>query len=245
LTKYATPAEEIRALLDQLHGEVQTREQVTRYRSVRRSSTKIVPVLDLATHTTKAPGLLAQLGVVAATSRPGVVVPGAAVPGGSPGWDADGALSPIVRGGKPDAAEPITDGWHVAQQIRGDLRELGKALVERGWKPGDDTLVSIALANDRTGRWIAGRLQSMVRRARVAASYDAPAKPLRDVYCPECGGEMRVSEDASSGVWCAGTWPVEGPAERGERWPVTERCGATWPRGAWVQLLDEATREAS
>jgi hypothetical protein len=240
LSKYANVAEEIRALLTQLHGHVETREQVTRYRQIRRSSTKIVPVLDLTTHVTREPGLLAQLGVVAATSRPGVVVPGAAVPGGSPGWDADGALSPIVRGGKPDAAEPITDGWHIGDEIRSELRLLGEDLAERGWKPGEDTLVSIALADDRTGRWIAGRLQSMVRRARVAASYDAPIKVLRDVYCPDCGGEMRVRADASSAVWCAGSWTVEGPALSGDRWPLVERCSATWPRGAWVALLQEA-----
>lgn len=245
MTQHSSAAEEIRALLDQLHGRVETREQVTRYRQVRRDKTgRTIAVLDLTTHTTTAPGLLSQLSVVADRLRDGVILPGAAIPGGSPGWDADGALSPIVAGGKPDAAEPITEEWHVGDEIRGELHALGQELHERGWRP-PLTLVDIALKDEREGAWIAGRLRGLVARARIATSYDAPVKVLRDVYCPECGGEMRVRADASSAVWCAGTWTVEGPAERGERWPFTERCGAKWPRGAWVALLDEATREAS
>jgi hypothetical protein len=170
----------------------------------------------------------------------GLVTVGAAVPGGSPGWDADGALSALPSGGSFESEEPIGDAWHVADGIRQGLRDIGKELHDAGWRP-PDTLVSIALADEDTGKRIAARLRSLVSRARVAAGYDAPAVPLRDVYCPDCGGSMHVRADASSAVWCAGAWVVEGPARDGEAWPVRVRCGATWPRGSWAKLLAEAT----
>lgn len=31
------------------------------------------------------------------------------------------------------------------------------------------------------------------------------------------------------------------PATVNGPWPMWERCGATWPRGSWVRLLEEAT----
>ncbi|MGI5171902.1 hypothetical protein ACQEU3_46925 [Spirillospora sp. CA-253888] len=238
MTDSTTPAEQIAAHLEALHGEVRTREQVATYRQVRRATDRTVAVLDWRTHTTQAPGLLAQLGVVAATTRPGVITPGAALPGGSPGWDADGALTPIVRGGKPSAEEPISEAWHVAQDIRGAEAALRAELIEQGWAP-DQSLVDIALADERTGKRIAARLAGLVQRARIAADYDAPIVSLREVHCPYCGGELRVRADASSAVWCAGRWPVQGPAMVGERWPVTARCGATWDQGGWVRLLAE------
>lgn len=248
-------AEQIRELLVELHGQVVTREKVPHYRQVRRASERTVAVLDWREHVTTAPGLLAQLGVVQVHVRDGVVLPGAAVPGGSPGWDADGALAPLMGGGDPDGGEPVTEEWHVADGIRADLAALGRDLAERGWKPGEVTLVDIALRDQGEGRWIVGRLRGMVTNARIAADYDAPIVPLRDVYCPECGGQLRVRKDASSGVWCAGVRDAEGrrvgarwiagPAVEGQPWPIPV-CDATWPRGAWVALLEELdNQEAS
>ncbi|OLT24372.1 hypothetical protein BJF79_13600 [Actinomadura sp. CNU-125] len=295
--KPATAAETIRELLGQLHGEIITREKVPRYRQVRRSQDRTVAVLDWATHVTKEPGLLAQLGV---TNRRAAAVPvevrrwqpdpcpcneperverrgrvkcwhgrwvlhrveqrvvegvasaGAAIPSGSPGWDADGALSPLI-GGSPDPGEPVTEAWHAADEIRRDLDELGHALADQGWK-APATLVTIALEDEDTGKWIASRLRAIVGRARIAADYDAPMVPLRDVYCPDCGGPLKVRADASSAVWCDGWVPVHGPAAAddpdwpadSEEWgPVGQaRCGASWPRGSWVRLLEEAEREA-
>lgn len=222
-----TPAEEVRALLDELYTEVTTHEQVPRYRRVRRGGGREVAVIDFAVHRTRAPGLLTQLGIHDGH--------GAAVPSGSPGWDDDGALSPMSRSGSPEAAEPVTDAWHVADEIRRDLDALAAELRAEGHA---GTLVDIALGDERTGRRIARRLRSLAARARIAASYDAPVVPLRDVCCPECGGQLRVRADASSAVWCAGEWTVQGPAERGDPWPVRARCGATWPRGSWVKLLE-------
>jgi hypothetical protein len=287
--KPATAAETIRELLGQLHGEIVTREKVPRYRQVRRAHDRTVAVLDWATHVTKEPGLLAQLGV---TNRRAAAVPvevrrwqadpctcksercwhgrwvlhrveqrvvegvasaGAAIPSGSPGWDADGALSPMI-GGTADPGEPVTDAWHTADMIRRDLADLGRTLAEQGWR-SPATLITIALEDDDTGKWIAGRLRSIVNRARIAADYDAPMVPLRDVYCPECGGPLKVRADASSAVWCDGWVPIHGPAVADDPdWPADSeawgpvgqaRCGASWPRGSWVRLLAEAEKETA
>ncbi|MGI5414250.1 hypothetical protein [Actinomadura luteofluorescens] len=295
-SKATTAAEEIRRLLEELHGGIVTREKVPQYRQVRRASDRTVAVLDWRTHTVQAPGLLTQLGVTHSRTenakvevrrwvpdpcpcntddrvkrrgrvkcwhgrwvidrveqRPvaEVMTAGAAIPSGSPGWDADGALTPLI-GGTPDPGEPITDAWHTADDISHELRELGRELREAGWKP-PATLVTIALEDKATGEWIVARLRALVGRARVAADYDAPAVPLRDVCCPECGGQLRVRKDASSAVWCVGKRDregrrvgprsMEGPALPGEPWPIPV-CDATWPRGAWVALLAEREAEA-
>ncbi|MFB4306956.1 hypothetical protein [Actinomadura sp. GTD37] len=286
--KQETPAEEIRRLLGELHGELITREKVPHYRSVRRAADRTVAVLDWRTHVVREPGLLTQLGVTTTRhatvpvqvyrwertdcpcrektdrcrhdrrvfqrieQRPAPVInPGATIPSGSPGWDADGALTPLVAG-SPDPGEPITDAWHAADDIRHELVQLGRELHEEGWRAPNDTLVSIALDDVATGEWIAARLRALVSRARVAADYDAPAVPLRDVHCRYCGGQLWVRADASSAVWCSGWLPILGPAAADdpdwsadcEEWgPVGfARCGRSWPRGSWVALLAEAER---
>lgn len=233
MTDHTTTAQQIGELLDQLHTEVTTREQVPRYRKVRRGHGREVAVIDFAVHRTRAPGLLTQLGINDGH--------GAAVPSRSPGWDDDGALSPMARSGRPEAAEPVNDAWHVADGIRRDLDALTAELHAEGHT---GSFIDIALDDEHTGHRIARRLRALVARARIAAAYDAPVVPLRDVCCPECGGQLHVRADASSAVWCTGAWTIEGPALTGEPWPVRVRCGATWPRGSWVKLLEEATREA-
>jgi hypothetical protein len=170
---------------------------------------------------------------------PGVVTAGAAVHSGSPGWDADGALAPLTGRSKPDAAEPISDAWHVGQEITTDLDNLAAELAAEGHQ---GTLVDVALADEETGRRIASRLRAFVARARVAAGYDAPVVTLRDRYCPMCSGPLRVRADASSAVWCGGMLAVHGPptADDPDRVPLAwAPCGARWPRGGWVALLDE------
>lgn len=280
-----TSAEQIRALLDELHHGVETHDTVLRYRPFNRGR-RTVSVPEFTIHRTKRPGLLTQLGTVQATAGtvpvdvfrwqrdkndpcerddgddrvcphgrwayarterrtiPGVITTGAAVPGGSPGWDADGALSPMTVGGKPDAAEPIAEAWHTAEQIRDELGQLGRELHDEGWRP-PDTLVTIALADEDTAHRIAVRLRSLVSRARIAAGYDAPKVALRDVYCPRCSGPMMVRADASSAVWCEGWLPLQGAAIDAEaQWPIGfERCRSRWPRGHWVRLLEEATAD--
>lgn len=240
-----TPAEEIRRLLEELHGEIVTSEKVPQYRRVRRATDRTVAVLDWRTHTVREPGLLTQLGVIHSTARPGIVVPGAAVPSGSPGWDADGALTPLL-GGTLDPGEPVTDAWHTGDEIRHELAQLGRELHEQGWRAPRDTLISIALGDEQTGEWIAARLRTLTSRARVAASYDAPPKPLQDMHCRYCGGQLWVRADASSAVWCSGWLPIHGPAlpDDEEGMPIGwARCGRAWPRGSWVALLAEAERQ--
>lgn len=231
-TSQNTPAEEIPALLDQLYVVVETRESIVTHRRVRRGPHRVVAVPDIRPHTTRRPGLLVQLGVNGGT--------GASVPSNSPGWDADGALAPMASG-STGPAEPVTQAWFTADEIDRAISDLAEQLHAEGHR---GSFVDIALADQAAGRRIARRLRSLVSRARIAAAYDSPIVPLRDVCCPECGGELRVRTDASSAVWCAGAWTIEGPAERGEPWPARARCGATWPRGSWVTLLEEATREA-
>lgn len=116
-----------------------------------------------------------------------------------------------------------------ARGIRGELRHLT-------WLLGMRHAGGSLLLDDRWADRLYREVRSWTADIRVTLSYLAPIVALR-VRCPDCGGEMRVREDASSDVWCIGV--LEGPALEGEPWPV--RCGARWPRLTWVQLLDQTT----
>lgn len=220
-----TPAEQITDLLTELDTEVRTHETVVRYRSVDRGRRKVL-TSDFVIHRTRLPGLMTQARA-------------AAVPSGSPGWDADGALSPMGSNGSFESAEPVTEAFHLPEEYARTLVDLAVDIRAAG----HTTLVGAALADEQLGKRIAVRLRQVVAHARVVLKYDAPKIRLPEVYCPDCGGEMYVRADASSAVWCAGGWVVEGPARLNEPWPVRVRCGATWPRGSWVKLLAEATAE--
>lgn len=218
------PAEQITDLLRELDDEVRTEESVLRYRTVRRGR-RNAAIADFVIHRTRLPGLMSQARA-------------AAVPAGSPGWDADGALSPIGTSGSFESAEPVTEAFHLPEEYATALL----ALADEVRAAGHDSLVSAALADEQLGKRIVARLRSVVNHARVVLNYDTPVVILRDVYCPECGGSMHVRADASSAVWCSGAWIVEGPARPGESWPVRVRCDAKWPRGSWVKLLEQATQ---
>lgn len=217
-------AEQITELLAELNDEVTTSETVLRYRTVRRGR-RDAAIPDFVIHRTKLPGLIAQARA-------------AAVPSGSPGWDADGALSPMSSSGSFESAEPVTEAFHLPEEAARTIADLAEQARDAGHT---GTLIDAALADEQLGWRIVSRLRAVVSHARIVLGYDAPKIRLPAVYCPDCGGEMWVRADASSAVWCVGTWVVEGPARRGEPWPVEERCGATWPRGSWVKLLEEAT----
>ncbi|MFC9973570.1 hypothetical protein ACFVH6_22015 [Spirillospora sp. NPDC127200] len=287
----ATPAEQIAALLRELHGEVTTSEPIYRPRRVRRSATRTATITEKTTYVTRQPGLLDQLAITsqhhtqatihlrrwipdtphpdnpsrcgrptgrldangnqilgcegdcwhgrwtaAGTEQRPVTtsVPGAALPQGSPGWDPDGAASPITSGGGFESSEPISDAWHVREAVLAGLDQIGHDLHARGWRP-PLTMVDIALKDEAEGQWIADRLSHYVRQARTALTYDVPSVPLREVYCPDCRGEMRFRRDGDSDVWCAGL--IHGPQPAGEQWPPARGCGARWPRYDLVNLL--------
>ena len=286
-TDAATPAEQITALLRELHDEVTTREKVPRYKKIRRSADRTTAILEWADHVTKGPGLLAQLSVVAGRrdqarveirrwvlnatdpENPskcargckglcshgrwipirvetreitGSLTPGAAFPGGSPGWDEDGALAPLV-GGSSDPGEPLSEAWHVRELIYAGLADLGRSLHAQGWRP-PATLIDIALENEETGQQIADRLRRLVSQARTAAEYDTRSIRLRDTHCCYCWGQLRFRNDADSDAWCAGhpSRPegevYEGPVQAGEEWPPKPRqCGARWSRYDYVKIL--------
>lgn len=116
--------------------------------------------------------------------------------------------------------------------IRGELQHLIWLLstTHRGGRP---------LLGDHWADRIYRELCSWASDARVTLSYLAPVVTLQ-VVCPDCGGELKVRQDATSDVWCIGRRTVEGPALEDEPWPVTYRCGAVWPRITWIQLLGTA-----
>lgn len=178
----------------------------------------------------------------------GIVTAGSAVPQGSPGWDADGALSPMPSGGSFESREPVTATLALLLDIRAGLPELreqlGATSLQPSTKRGLRDLVGLALAADEHDVYrVLGRVRSWVSTAKIVLGYEAPIVPLRDMYCRHCGGQLLVRNDASSAVWCDGMVPVHGPAREDELWPIGwERCGASWPRGSWVRLLDEAAR---
>lgn len=220
-------AEQITDLLTELHDRVDTRETVLRYRTVRRGAGRTAAIPDFVVHRTRRPGLIAQARA-------------AAVPEGSSGWDADGALSPMPSGGSFESSEPVTEAFHLAEETEAALIELAEEVRA---KVGHPWLVEAALADEDLGRRIVTRLRQLVSRARIALKYDARIVPLKDVHCPECGGELKVRADASSAVWCSGMVPAEGTDVVDGIPTEWVRCGATWPRWAWVELLAEATAD--
>lgn len=174
------------------------------------------------------------------------VLAGAAVPGGSPGWDADGALSPS-RGGAGASRPPVTEAtWLLhdilagAQQLRADLRAAARQPPGR-LVPAARALREVVglstMVNKTTAEHAVRAVRSWVHQARVVLGYDSPIVSLRDVSCHRCEGRLYVRADASTAVWCSTQITVQGPAADGERWPVTYPCGTTYPRHTWPDLL--------
>jgi hypothetical protein len=185
----------------------------------------------------------------------GVVTAGAAVPGGSPGWDQDGALNPLrslgfeSRTPATSATELLSDITAGAGRLRADLRAAaGKTRgARRATSAMLRELVGLALdVDDATADAAVHSVRGWVSAARVLLGYDAPIVALRDMYCSECRGELYVRADASTAVWCAGrpALTVHGPALLLEDWPVRypayDGCGTTYPQGSWIRLLEQA-----
>lgn len=181
----------------------------------------------------------------------GIVTAGDAVPQGSPGWDADGALAPLPSGKSFESRSPATAALELMLDIRAGVNEIRKQLgattPEPSTKRGLRELVGLAaVADEHDAYRVLGRVRSWVSTAKILLGYEAPIVPLRDMYCRHCGGQLMVRADASSAVWCDGYVPIHGPARENEPWPIGwGRCGASWPRGSWVALLDEVNGGAA
>lgn len=185
----------------------------------------------------------------------GAVSAGAALPGGSPGWDESGALNPLRSMGFESAA-PATTAVEMHDDIRRGVDRLRRDLrAETGQDWGGRKATAAALrelvgllpdVDEATARWTVARVRGWVSAARIMLGYDAPIVRLRDVVCGICEGDLHVRADASTAVWCAGHRPrrVAGPELPGADFPVVypevEPCGERYPRGSWIKLLERA-----
>ncbi len=288
-----SPAEEIADLVADLVDGVRTDEKVTRYRQVNRgnrtalvtameghrtnlpgliwqlsavqSSTNTVPVhiyKDILDRNKRRTGRRELLRTEHRTV-PGVIRAGAAVPGGSAGWDEDGALNPGSGRGF-ESAPPVTEASELLDTITSEARQLladlrGTDAAARRSLPGMlRELVGLVLnADTDTGEAVTRKVRGWANAARVLLHYDAPVTELRDLYCRECEGVLYVRADASTPVWCGGhpEKQVAGPArpdpldpeQDAEEWPVVypavPGCGVRYPQGSWVSLLEQARKQ--
>lgn len=176
----------------------------------------------------------------------------AAIPQGSPGWDEDGAASTASRS-KPGSRVPTTAAFDLLTDITAGAVALHARLsridpkTSRKTTPGAlRSIVGLSLTADDTdvGR-AAKTVRSWVTAANVLLRYEAPISQLH-VVCPDCHGRLWVRSDASSDVWCAGPGRVHGPPLEDAPFPVYYGgCGAAWPRGMWLDLLEGKTGQAS
>lgn len=224
----ASQLDDVRQAVDDLARQVRTAALHTRDKGIgldgvnRNAPTQHV-------HRTRQPGLVAQLDASPLLG---------AVKGAR--YDQGGGHA------KPTSRPPLDlSAMDLLADMAAGVRGWRQRLGGRGRRPlvGElRALVGLShCASDLQLRDLVADLRSWVRTARVALSYDAPVVDLPDFACPDCGGSLKVLSDASSDVWCAGGVPVEGPALQGRGWPMRSRpCGATWPRGQWVLLLEQA-----
>nr|WP_062336149.1 hypothetical protein [Herbidospora sakaeratensis] len=184
---------------------------------------------------------------------------GAATPSGSPGWDADGALS-ATRGGGYGSREPVTPALLLADQIASEVAQVythlysrvfqltvGSGRVSVGGRLHHMVALVAQTEDDDLARWALGRVRTWVVAARTLLGYDARVIELVSWSCPECGGRLRTRADDESLVWCAGLGSVIGPREHMEDpMPVSyPGCGATWSKLGWVDLMTRAGRKAA
>lgn len=188
-----------------------------------------------------------------------VTTAGAAIPGGSPGWDEAGALNPLRPMGF-ESASPATGAVELHDEIRRGVDHLRRHLRAAAGKPWGGRKATGAALTECVGlvldvddqdvvREAVRQVRAWVASARVLLRYDAPIVRLRDVVCGQCRGVLHVRADASTAVWCAGhpEVTVHGPGLFGSTWgPVTyavvEGCGERYTRGSWIYLLEQAEK---
>lgn len=187
----------------------------------------------------------------------GVARPGAMVPGGSAGWDADGALAPGRRGAA-ESRPPTTDALDLLLHIHTAARALYRRMLAaaaaagraRDARPrrGLDAilrhLVSLAaVVDDHDAERAASAVRSWVTSARTLIGYEAPIVQLRDICCPDCGGRLAVRADGTTPVWCTSLVPIAGPALPGDTWPIIAPCPTKYPRASWLDLFEPGGTE--
>lgn len=249
--KRADQLDDIRDAINDLIRHVRTAAMLTRDKGPGKDGV-IRPGPMPQLHRTKEPGLVLQLQYVAGT-RHAVAKPELGY-GRGLGYGVDASW---LLASESTAAIRYGEGGHRAPESRptADLAALDLladiAAGARAWRQrlgGKGRRPLVGELRSLTGLAHTGSnadvkalrrdTESWVRAARVALAYDSPVVDLPDMCCPDCGGNLRVLSDASSDVWCAGgPWPRSIVATRQSRnW--TPGCGATWPRGQWVLLLE-------
>lgn len=269
-------AETLADLVTQLLDEVPIRVEYTTYRVVTRNNTPRRHAEQRVANR-RDPGLLRQLGAVAGhtttgrrildtrdedgwrtghrvqrtTTRAGWAIPGASTPSGSPGWDADGAMSPQPTGRSFESQAPARDALLLEDQIAQEVASLHARLaratrthtIRRTVGGRLRELVHLAAIADEQGLdddayQALAAVRGWVSACRVLLGYDARAIELANWHCADCGGRVRTRADDESIVWCAGLGVVEGPALEYEEMPVVYgSCGAKWGKGEWVDFM--------
>lgn len=186
---------------------------------------------------TREAALLEQLRVLVAGRRAAVRK---AAAGGV--VDATRLLDPAPCNGLPEAV--VCAAVDALADIHTGARRLRQAMGARGRRGAAGELRAVAgLAADVDDELLdvaLRRVRSWHRTALVVLGYEVPVATLRDLYCPQCGGPLRVLTDASSDVWCSGP-PVCDLRTRRE---TTARsvCSARWPRAHWAGMLEAEPR---
>ncbi|WP_327047273.1 hypothetical protein OG320_05110 [Microbispora sp. NBC_01189] len=180
------------------------------------------------------------------------VIPGATIPSGSPGWDADGALSPMRGGGSFESEAPVTAALELEDAIASQIAHVHAHLIQATGQTSTRRTIGgrlrelvhlVALLEDADevdlATWAVGRARSWVSSCRTLLGYDARIIELARWHCPDCSGRLRTRADDESLVWCAGIGIVHGPRHHpDDPMPVTyPGCGNRWGKLQWVDLM--------
>jgi hypothetical protein len=176
--------------------------------------------LEARAKTERQPALIAQLRDTAARAYP-------AGESGDPGVHS-------APGSRPPASLAAAD---LLLEIVNEARAARTLLVGEGGEKGkvEDQLRSLVTyvmhsQEEYSVQHTVRTVRQLVSKARVLLDYEVPSRMLADVVCHECGGGLRVREDASSDVRCAGT-------------PEAEACGTVYRRWEWAALLEQKQQQ--